>query len=228
MKIFRTLFTLLLMLPLAMDAQDVNDLLNKLRVKLEKVNSYEAEGIMKTNVSFLEVPDALVKVYYKRPDHLKISNESGISLIPKSTAAISLNGMLSGKYTAIDAGSENLDGTRVKVIKLLPLDEQADVVLSTIYIDESRLLIIRAKTTTKDDGTYEVDLKYGKYSNYGLPDQVTCHFNTKDYKLPKGVTFDYDDGSRKPAKPGPANDKGLVEIRYRSYLINEPIPKGVF
>ena len=32
---------------------------------------------------------------------------------------------------------------------------------------------------------------------YGLPDKVIFSFNTKDYKLPKGVTFDYDDGAKK-------------------------------
>jgi len=225
---FFGIFMLILMVPINSKAQDVNGLLDRLRIKLEKVSSYVAEGTMKTNVSFLKVPDALVKVYYQKPDHLKISNEHGISLIPRSASAISLNGLLSSKYTAIDAGTETLNGTKLRVVKLLPLDEQAEVVLSTIYIDEGRLLIIRAKTTTKDEGTYEVDMKYGKYAEFGLPDQATCSFNTKDYKLPKGVTFDYDDGSRKQAGSATKDEKGAVEISYRSYLINEPIPKGVF
>jgi hypothetical protein len=38
---------------------------------LEQVNDYEASGKMKTNVSFLKVPVATIKLYYKKPDKLK-------------------------------------------------------------------------------------------------------------------------------------------------------------
>ncbi len=40
----------------------------------------------------------------------------------------------------------------------------------------------------------------------GLPDQIIFSFNTQDFKLPKGVTFDYDDGTAKK-KPEPIPTK---------------------
>ena len=207
--------------------QDVGGLVKKLQEKLELVNSYEADGIMKTSVSFLKVPDAAVKVYYKKPDKLKIKNENGISLVPKGTIAISLNGLLRGHFTALDAGFDVMDGHQVKVVKLLPTDERADIVLSTIYVDEKNLLIVKARTTTKENGTYEVELQYGKYKAFALPDKVICSFNSKDYKLPKGITFDYDDGSKKK-EPAPGDSKGKVEISYSAYSINKNIPDSVF
>ena len=33
-----------------------------------------------------------------------------------------------------------------------------------------------------------LEMTYGKYAEYGLADKVIFSFNTKDYKLPKGVT----------------------------------------
>lgn len=208
-------------------AQDVSALVRKLQDKLELINSYEADGVMKTNVSFLKVPDAAVKVYYKKPDKLKIKNENGISLVPKGTIAISLNGLLRGHFTALDAGFDVISGIRVKVVKLLPADESVDIVLSTIYVDEKNLLILKARTTTKENGTYEVEMQYGKYKAFALPDKVICSFNSKDYKLPKGITFDYDDGSKKK-EPAPGDAKGKVEISYSTYLINKNIPDSVF
>lgn len=178
-------------------AQDANFLLQKVREKLNQVNDYEATGTMKTNVSFLKVPEADVKVYFKKPDNLKIKNEKGISLVPKGAVSISLNNLLKGNYTALDAGSDVIDGRKIKIIKLLPVDENAEIVLSTFYIDESRWLVVKAKTTTRENGSYEVEMSYGKYADYALPDKVLFTFNTKDYKLPKGITFDYDDGSKK-------------------------------
>ena len=135
MKKFHWLVILMLNSPVLW-AQDVSALLKKLQDKLELVNSYEADGIMKTNVSFLKVPEAAVKVFYKKPDKLKIRNENGISLVPKGTIAISLNGLLRGKFTAIDAGTGVFYGSPVRIIKLLPIDESVDIALSTIYVNE--------------------------------------------------------------------------------------------
>jgi outer membrane lipoprotein-sorting protein len=226
---FHTLHLILLMIFLspAARAQDAASLLQKVRTKLDQVNDYQATGLMKTNVSFLKVPEAQVMIYFKKPDKLKIRNEKGISLVPKGAVTISLNNLLKGAYTVLDAGSDMLDGHKVRLIKLLPQDENADLVLSTLYVDESRLLILKARTTTRENGTYEVELSYGRYIGYALPDKVIFTFNVKDYKLPKGITFDYDDGSAKKQET-PPNTKGRVEISYNSYVINKGVPDTVF
>ena len=52
--------------------QDVNLLLQKVKAKIESVNDYEANGKMKTNVVFLKVPVATIKMYFKKPNKLKI------------------------------------------------------------------------------------------------------------------------------------------------------------
>ena len=72
-------------------------------------------------------------------------------------------------------------------------------------------------------------MTYGKYPTYGLADKVVLTFNTKDYKLPKGVTFDYDDGTKKEEVTDKTkNKKGKVEIVYSSYIINKGVPDSVF
>ncbi|MHA4810345.1 LolA family protein [Flavitalea flava] len=217
---------ILFLLP-GLHAQNATALLQKVRARLDQVNDYQASGIMKTNVSFLKVPEAQVTIYFKRPDKLKIKNDKGISLIPKGAVTISLNNLLKGGYTALESGSDTVGGHTVKVIKLLPQDENADLVLSTLYIDEARLLILKARTTTRENGTYEVEMNYGKYSAYALPDKVVFTFNIKDYKLPKGITFDYDDGSAKK-QTASTGGKGKVEIVYTSYIINKGVPDTVF
>lgn len=208
-------------------AQPAAELLQKVRARLDQVNDYQAAGTMKTNVSFLKEPEASVTVYFKKPDKLKIKNDKGISFVPKGAVTISLNNLLKGSYTVLDAGTDTAQGRKVRLIKLLPQDENADMVLSTFWVDENRLLIVRARTTTRDNGTYEVELYYGKYIAYALPDKVVFTFNVKNYKLPKGITFDYDDGS--PKKKQAAGDgRGRVELSYSSYIINKGVPDNVF
>ena len=225
---------LLLALPVLLitvnkNADTPEEVVRKVKEKLEKVNDYEAQGKMKTNVVFIKAPVATVKVYFKKPNKLRINNEKGISFIPKGSVNINLNTIFlnSEGFDMIDMGSEK--GTNFRIIKLLPKDENSDVVLSTLYIDEARSLIRKAKTTTKDNGTYELELSYGKYAEYGLADKVVFVFNTKEYKLPKGVTLDYDDGSKKETEADKMkNKKGKVEITYSSSSINKGVPDSVF
>jgi hypothetical protein len=211
-------------------AQDVNTLVQKVKAKIEQVNDYEASGKMKTNVAFLKVPIATIKVYFKKPNKLKIKSEKGISFVPKGAVNINMNSLLNGgKYTALDAGMDKIDGKPVRVVKLLPEDDNADVVLSTLYIDETELLIRKAKTTTRENGSYELEMSYNKYTAYGLPDKIVFSFNTKDYKLPKGVTFDFDDGAdTKKPEDKMKNKKGRAEITISSYIINKGIADTIF
>ncbi|MEO6612548.1 MAG: hypothetical protein ABIT05_05635 [Chitinophagaceae bacterium] len=223
------LFFVLLNSWMIVEAQTAEEIVNRVKAKLEKVNDYEAKGKMKTNVIFIKAPIATVKVYYKKPNKLRINNESGISFIPKGSVNINLNNIFINTtgFDMIDMGKEA--GTNLRVIKLLPKDENSDVVLSTLYIDETQSLIKKAKTTTRENGTYELEMSYGKYAEYGLADKVIFSFNTKDYKLPKGITFDYDDGTRKDSNPDRLkNKKGKVEIVYSSYVINKGVPDAVF
>ena len=223
------LLSLVLLTVFIVNAQTAEEIIQKVKTKLEKVNDYEAKGKMKTNVVFIKAPIANVKVFYKKPNKLRINNESGISFIPKGSVNINLNNIFinTSGFDIIDMGKENK--TNLRIIKLLPKDENAEVVLSTLYIDETLSLIKKAKTTTKENGTYELEMSYGKYADYGLADKVIFTFNTKDYKLPKGITFDYDDGSKREQNPDKLKDKkGKVEISYSSYIINKGVSDSVF
>jgi hypothetical protein len=227
-KKFFILDLILLGIVISCRAQEVNLIVQKIRERLDQVRSYESNAIIKTNVSFLKVPEAKVKVYFKQPDKIRIRNESGISLIPRGALVISLNGLLHGEFTAIDAGKDTVRGIQTRLIKLIPKDEKSPWVIATIFVDEKQSLILKTKTTTRENGTYEISLVYGKYAQWALPDRMICSFNTRDYKLPKGITFDYDDGTKKQTEKPGADEKGNVEISYSSYEINKTIPDEVF
>ena len=128
---------------------------------------------------------------------------------------------------ALDAGNAVVDNVKTRIVKLLPNDENSNVVLSTLYIDEPNLLIRKAVTTTRESGTYELNMHYGKYAAYGLPDKVQFSFNAKDYKIPKGITLDFN-GTTNAADSTLKNKKGIVEITYSSYIINKGVDDKVF
>lgn len=211
-------------------SQEPNALLVRVKSKLNLVNNYIADAVMKTDISFLRVPKANVKVYFKKPDKLKIRNEKGISFVPKGAVTISLNSIIAGNnFTVIDGGNDTIQKSKVKILKLLPNDENGNIILSTIWVDEKNAVILKARTTTKDNGTYELTMQYGRYIQYGLPDNVVFVFNTKDYKMPKGLTFDYDDASAQKNVNTKNQDKpGEIEINYSSYSINKVVNDDIF
>jgi hypothetical protein len=140
-----------------------------------------------------------------------------------------LYSLVNSPYRALDAGSDIIQGIPVRIIKLLPSDENGELVLATLYIDTRRMLVLKAKTTTRENGTNEVELTYGKFLSTGLPDKIVFSFNTQEFKLPKGVTFDYDDGSvkKKPSDKG-KNQRGKIQIDYLGYSVNKGLSDSLF
>lgn len=212
-----------------LQAQDVKELLKTVKAKYDKVNDYTATGKLKTNVIFIKAPVATVKVYYKKPDKLKIKNENGISFIPKGSVNVNLNNVLGlNNFEAIDAGTEKIGGIDCKVVKIFPLSDEEDITRATLYIDEKQALVMKSVISTTENGTYELQMTYKNYAAYGLPDKLNLTFNTRDYKLPKGITIDYDNGTGKSKDEKSKNKKGAVEIVYSNYVINKGVPDSAF
>jgi hypothetical protein len=209
-------------------AQNETVLINALRAKLEKVKDYTASGTMALDVPFIDAPPSEVKVYYKRPNHFKVVKEGGISILPKGGISVNVVSLLSGgNFATVPAGTAVVKGITTKVVKLLPLDEAGDIVLTTLYIDEKALLIRKATVTTRESGSYEIGMDYGKWAAWGLPDKVSFLFNTMDYKLPKGLTLEYEKGTAKKAEAA-RDKKGSVVIAYHGYSINKGLDDRVF
>jgi outer membrane lipoprotein-sorting protein len=209
-------------------SQDMTALVMKVKAKLDQVNDYQADGKMKTDVAFIKAPIGRVKVFYKKPNKFRLKKDGGISLLPKGGVSVNMNSIFTtSDFVALAAGEQLIDGVNTKVVKLLPTSENSDVVLTTMYIDEASLLVRKSIVTTKENGTYTIEMSYGKFVQYGLPDKVIFSFNTKDYSLPKGITLEFDDD--KPADTNKMkNKKGRVEITYSNYQINQGIADSVF
>lgn len=209
-------------------AQDVTALVMKVKAKLDQVKDYSATGKMKTNVAFIKAPVGSVKVFYKKPNLFRLQRNGGISVLPKGGVSVNIGNMIiMDGFTALDAGTGQVGIHKTRIVKLLPNGENNDVILSTLYIDEVSLLIRKSVTTTRENGTYEMEMDYGKFASYGLPDKVYFSFNAKDYKLPKGITMEFDD-TDKVTKDKMSGKKGRVEITYTAYEINKGIPDGFF
>lgn len=218
----------LVLMQFAVQAQS-NALIEKVSAKLNIVNDYVAMGVMKTDVAFIKASLGKVKVYYKKPNLLKVKKEGGISLLPKGGVSVTLNSLLNNKqYIAIESGMQLFKGKQLQAIKLIPTDEKLDWVISTLWIDPVEALVYKTFTTTKENGTYEITMEYGPYANYGLPSKIIFGFNTKDYKLPNGITLEFGDEDPSAKQKALKQKKGTIEITYANYIINKGVSNSMF
>jgi outer membrane lipoprotein-sorting protein len=206
-----------------------NPVVEKVRQKLALVNDYVAEGVMKTDVSFIKASLGKVKVFYKKPNLIKVKKDGGISLLPKGGVSITMNSLLNtNQYIAIAAGKQLYKGKSLEVYKLVPTDDQLDWVISTLWIDPTESLVYKTFTTTKENGSFEITMEYGAYAEFGLPSKIVFGFNTKDYKLPNGITLEFGDEAPISKEQAKKNKKGTIEITYSKYTINKGISNASF
>ncbi len=211
-----------------------SDLFYALRKKVLTVKDYSAEVKMKINVSYLKIPQLRGTLIFKSPDKMRLERSGGISLLPKKNINLTISNLIpAGNVMVIDIGNVTIEGKKLHVLKVIPEDDLSNIVLTKIWIDETNLVAVRAETTTRNDGTVTMDLAFGKYASYGLPDKVTILLDLKDYKLPKGVTLDYNDEPTPVVKAAetdkkPKSKKGSIQINYLSYEINKGISDDRF
>lgn len=229
MKKGLVLLAVFVLLSNVVDAQDAEKVFYALREKLLKVKDYTADVKIKIDVAYMKIPEMRGKLYFKAPDKMRLERNGGLSVLPRKNVSMTLNNLVpSGEVTALDAGYETIGGKKTRVVKVIPNDESSNIVLAKIWIDEKDLVALRTETTTKDQGMVMMKLEYGRYIAQGLPDKVAVQMDVKEYKLPQGVTMDYNDASetQKPRK-GKAG-KGTIQLTYLKYDINTGLSDAVF
>lgn len=214
-------------------ADELTALYVSLRTKVLSVKDYIADVKMKIDVNYMHIPQLKGKLYFKMPDKMRLERHGGISLLPKKNINLTLSNLIpSGTVTVIDAGIGVIAGKKVRIIKVIPEDDMNNIVLTKIWVNEEDLLALRTETTTRSDGTLIMDLEFGNYKKYALPDKVTIHLDLKDFKVPKGVTMDYNEAETSQIieeKTGkPKKQKGTIEIKYLNYIINSNFSNEVF
>ncbi len=206
------------------NAQDANTLFKKLKAQWERVAGYEAEGMMKTRVGYLKIPPTSIKLQYKKPDQMRLLSEKGVSFLPKGVSMLNMSQLFSdANVVVLDAGITEKNKRKLNAIKIIPNDPKSQVVLATLWVDAATNLIMQSSTTTRDQGTIELEMTYGKYKKQGLPDEILFSFDARSFQLPKGVTFDFEPGGKSTKTPvkKASSEKSTVLISLSNYRITE-------
>ncbi len=223
-------FTIVLILTIVMFSQVKNpeEILEKVKLEFENIEDYQVDVKIKVDVDFLKMPDREATIFYKKPDKFHIDSEN-FAMLPKSGLNFSPLGFLNYKYTAFYEKEDTINGTLTSVIKVIPLEGNADVILSTFWIDTSRNLIIKAELSRKPQGSFIIDLKYLKTSeSYWLPSSLVFSFTVDRSLIPRRFNEDQVSESNKTKKDSTEAETGKVYLNYSNYRVNKGLPDELF
>ena len=224
------IFTLVLILTTVIFTQVKNpeEILEKVKLEFEKIEDYQVDVHIKVDVDFLKMPDREATIFYKKPDKFHIDSEN-FAILPKSGLNFSPLGFLNYKYTAFYEREDTINGTLTSVVKVIPLEGNADVVLSTFWIDTRRNLILKVELSRKPQGSFTIDLKYLKTSEgFWLPSSLIFSFTADRSLIPRRFNETGDSESNKNAKDLEKEKTGKVYLNYSNYRINTGLTDDFF
>jgi len=204
---------------------DPDEILDGVKEAFTKIEDYEVDIRVIIDVDFLKVPDSEAKLYFKQPNKIHVESEK-FALLPRQGLDFSPLGLLSGKYTALYEQEDTIRNIPTSVVKIIPLGNDGDIILSTFWVDQSRNLIIRVESTKKPTGTFTIDFTYEKYDDYyELPSKMEFTFTVDKMMFPRGMDGQADDEDSNYKSD---SKTGKVYITYTNYEVNQGLPDELF
>ena len=226
MKLNILLFVIIFSSVVHLQPKDPDVILERVKKEFEKIDDYQVDVKIKVDVNFLKMPDRDATIYYKKPDKFHIDSEN-FAMLPKSGINFTPFGFLNYKYSSFYVKEDTINGILTSVIKVIPLELDVDVILSTFWIDTNRNIILKVESSRKPQGTYTIDFNYLKTEQgFWLPSSMVFSSTIESGLYPgKGKKEKQNNESKNDS-----NDKetGKVYLTYSDYKVNVGLPDSIF
>ncbi len=220
------LFFLLISLSAKSQEIDPQALLDSMQFNFNQVKDYSADIKIKLDVDFIKIPIREAKLYYKFPNKLKMKS-NGFALLPKRGLNFSGGDLLNKKYQALYIKTETIQARPLCVVKIIPMDENSEIIIATLWIDRAKQLIYKLDATTKSSGSFTIRFAYPTPANaFKLPSTLLFDFDVAKMEIPAAISGDYNSEKPKESKKGPS--RGKITLTYSNYLVNKGIPDTFF
>ncbi len=201
---------------LLIQQKDALKILNEIKYKYEQVNDYEVDAEIKFNITSIKVPEAKIKILFKKPNKVKILSEN-FAIIPKQGINFTPVGFFNENFTPVYLRTEQHNSTKYDVIKIIPVSDTSEILLSTLWIDLEKKVVKKIETFNKRTGIIKIELDYEK-EFFGLPSKVKFTFGNEK------VITENNQSKRFNRK----YISGTVTIIYSNYKINKGLSDNVF
>lgn len=222
----KKLFIFLITISISLSAQskDPQKILEKLKNQFNTIKDYTVDAKIKVDIDFIKVPDMAAKIYFKQPDKMKMDSEA-FAMLPKQAFNFSPNKLLSFEHTAVYSGNEKINGKNVDVIRVIPKSDSAEIILSTLWIDNENGYLRKVESTSRQGGTFKIELAYNNNLKYPLPKSIKLLFDMPKMNFPRQPSQNSENkNDKQPDKPR----QGAVVIEYSGYKVNQGLSDNIF
>ncbi|MBN3035158.1 MAG: hypothetical protein JW861_06200 [Bacteroidales bacterium] len=211
-------------LPLPGQDLEAEALLDEVALRYDQIEDYSVRLEVEVNVNFIHIPVKHAVFYYRKSGEMTLKSDEFI-MIPRHMSGNMLYDLLSGVYTAVVTGHEEVDSGMCARIKVIPHTE-GNILLAHIWIDTLTVQVRRMETHLREAGSSLTDFCYSDPGQV-LPDRIVVTFRIESLNLPMGMF-----GNTLQVDPEVANSdqptEGKVVIRFSDYRINQGIPDEIF
>jgi len=205
--------------------KNADEIINKVKEKFETVKDYKVNLKIEVDMEILRIPKVSAKVYFKQPNKMKMDSKD-FAVLPKEGINFSPINLLNKDYTAIFVKDDTLGNNNVDVVKIIPISDSTNIILTSLWIDSKDNVVRKVETTTKNRGTLVANLIYDKMIKFGLPSKMEFSFNVE---MPEMMEMQTGGAVKQPASnKGNSNLSGKITVTYSNYEVNKGIEDSVF
>lgn len=202
--------------------------LRSVYLKLMKVKDYTVEANIKADIPLIRILPVNAIIYFKQPDKFKVESK-GIAIMPRQGFS-DLSRIIkdTNSYTSVYTGNETIGKLPSLIISLIPSIDTGDLILAKFWIDTSRSLVLKSQLSTRSTGTILIEYFYATQAAFGLPDKMIFTVDVKNFKVPKKMVSDIQNGDKTPKGKEKESKKGTVVINLKNYRINQGLKDSFF
>ncbi|MBL6667803.1 MAG: hypothetical protein ISP69_03915 [Crocinitomicaceae bacterium] len=205
--------------------QEANVFLSKLVAKLESVDDYSADVLIKADIPLIKILPSKAKIYFKKPDKFKVVSK-GIAILPRQ-GFTDMNLFLSKPeaYMVVLAGEKKIGDRDTKLLTVIANASDSEIILIKLWVDPIEMLIVESEVTTRSSGNVKIAYKYSAQKKYGLPSEIQFTVDVKEFKMPKS----FSSNPHKKSTPKTKKRKnGTINLSISNYVVNQGIADSFF
>ena len=219
---------LIMINPVLSQNKDPEIILERVKEEFKKIENYKADITVKVDIPFIKMPERRAIIYFKQPDKMHIESE-GFAMLPKEGIKFSPISLFETEHTSFYEREEKIGDINVAVIKVIPLNDKSDLVLSTLWIDPVKNLILKVESSRKPTGTFVIEFDYTLIDKeLHMPEAIEFTFSVEPTMFhsrnPQEMEIDGNKGSEDSSRV----KTGKVFIYYSNYEVNHGVPDSLF
>ena len=211
------LISLILNFSLLAGSQNMDPDLQRVKERLDAIESFEVDLGLELDVSFINMPPKQASMIYERDKPVKFSSEDFI-MIPKRGLDFSFRELFQYPFITVPLGTSSENGRTIKSMHVIPQDDRSDLVMVTLHIDTELDRFVRAEVNTKKDGSYQLFFTYEKETAI-LPDALEVAFQIERIRIPFNFVGKDTDIDRKKMKEE-GDKEGTIFLTMTNYRFN--------